>query len=269
VTSGKLWLTYAWVDNDDLDIDHIVLKLRNTGLEVKLDRQHIIPGQRLWSQIDKAISNPEITDAWAIVATEDSLKSEPCIEELAYALDRALRTRGGKFPLIGIFPKPIDRDKIPSAIATRLYVDLRSTNWAEQVVAGVRGIAPLNPMAEVPPFVFKVYKRPVQLVLEIRPRTGRWYPCMIAIPASEYGLLGPVIAAPEGLPPSGGMTSSSEFKSQDGLWRGVKINHAIDALNSVYIHFTEWPSTVVFGGSRNQFALNKIDFVSKQPRTLI
>jgi hypothetical protein len=116
----KLWLTYAWKDNQDQDVDHVIHELQRTGLEVAFDRAHIIPGQRVWFQIDKGILDPA-TDAWAILATENSLSSEACLEELAYALDRALRTRGADFPLIGIFPAPIDRALIPSAIATRLY----------------------------------------------------------------------------------------------------------------------------------------------------
>jgi hypothetical protein len=133
----KLWLTYAWKDNEDQDVDHVIQELKRVGLQVGFDRAHIIPGQRLWTQIDKAISDPE-TDAWAILATENSLRSEPCLEELAYALDRALRTRGTDFPLIGIFPAPIDRAIIPSAIATRLYVTLQQPNWPALVAAGAQ-----------------------------------------------------------------------------------------------------------------------------------
>ena len=45
-------------------------------------------------------------------------ESEPCLEEIAYALDRALRKRETDFPVIGIFPESLDRNIIPSAIAT-------------------------------------------------------------------------------------------------------------------------------------------------------
>jgi hypothetical protein len=64
----KLWLTYAWKDNQDQDVDHVVQELQKVGLEVAFDRAHIIPRQRLWPQIDKGISDPA-TDAWAILAT--------------------------------------------------------------------------------------------------------------------------------------------------------------------------------------------------------
>src|SRR5262249_41126674 len=151
------------------------------GLEVAFDRAHIIPGQRLWPQIDKGILDPA-TDAWAILATENSLSSEPCLEELAYALDRALRTRGADVPLIGIFPAPIDRILIPSAIATRLYVTLQQPNWALLVAAGAQKRKPGATITPVAPFVAKFHNMDGKAVLEIRPRSGRWYPCVIAVP---------------------------------------------------------------------------------------
>ena len=51
MTKKKLWLTYAWKDNEDKDIDFIVQKLDEAGLEVKFDRRNLVPGQRLWVQI--------------------------------------------------------------------------------------------------------------------------------------------------------------------------------------------------------------------------
>ncbi|MDO8358714.1 MAG: TIR domain-containing protein [Devosia sp.] len=94
----KLWLTYAWKNNDDGQIDHVIAELeRQQGLTLGYDRVQLLAGRRLWEQIDAAITDPA-TDAWATYVTRESLESEPCQEELAYALDRALRTRGGVFP---------------------------------------------------------------------------------------------------------------------------------------------------------------------------
>jgi hypothetical protein len=88
---AKLWLTYAWKDNQDQDVDHVIEELKKVGLEVVFDRVHLIPGQKIWPQIDQAISDPSIS-GWAIFATANSFSSEACLEELA------LRTRGGDFP---------------------------------------------------------------------------------------------------------------------------------------------------------------------------
>jgi hypothetical protein len=156
----KLWFTYAWKDNQDEDVDHIINVLRGNGLDVNFDRRQIIPGQRLWSQINAAISDPTRCDAWAIFATKASLSSEPCLEELAYALDRALRVRGSQFSLIGIFPEPLDRALIPSAIATRLYVNLCDPEWARLVRDGVNQSRTGPDLSNIPSFVAVLHQRP-------------------------------------------------------------------------------------------------------------
>ena len=101
---GKLWLTYAWSDNAQQDVDFVAQELRGAGVDVKLDRWTVGAGKRLWEQIDHSIRDPKECDGWAIYLTQSSLTSQPCLEELAYALDRALGTRGQAFPLIGISP---------------------------------------------------------------------------------------------------------------------------------------------------------------------
>jgi hypothetical protein len=32
-----IWLTYAWKDNQNEDVDHVVAQLRGAGLDVKYD----------------------------------------------------------------------------------------------------------------------------------------------------------------------------------------------------------------------------------------
>src|SRR5216683_4828536 len=98
----KLWLTYAWKDNEDKDVDFVIQELDKTDIQVRFDRREIIPGKRLWPQIGGFITDPNECDAWAILLTANSLKSAPCIEELCYALDRALTAKGENFPIFAI-----------------------------------------------------------------------------------------------------------------------------------------------------------------------
>jgi hypothetical protein len=67
------------------------------------------------------------------VATQNSLGSEPCREELAYAIDRALSQRSISFPLIGLFLSSVDNGLIPPAIKTRLFVSIRDPDWKERI----------------------------------------------------------------------------------------------------------------------------------------
>ena len=168
-----LWLTYAWADNDDGDVDHVIAELERHNVPVKYDRLQIRAGQRLWSQIDQSISDSSMTSGWAIFVTKNSLESEPCQEELAYALDRALRERGD-FPIIGIFSEPLDRKLIPSAIATRKYVNLRDPNWALEIKRSLFGSPAFEP-PKTSPISIRIYRND-RTIFEIRPRSGRWYP---------------------------------------------------------------------------------------------
>ncbi|MDG1118045.1 MAG: toll/interleukin-1 receptor domain-containing protein [Flavimaricola sp.] len=152
MSTAKIWLTYAWKDNDDQEVDFIIQELEEKGLEVGFDRAKLLAGRRLWDQIDEHISDSEL-DAWAIIVTRNSLKSEPCQEELAYALDRSIRLKGSTFPLIGIFPEPLDRELIPSSLATRLYVTLDNNEWADKIVSAATQKVPARTIEGIPSYV--------------------------------------------------------------------------------------------------------------------
>ena len=53
---AALWVTYAWADNRDNDVDFVVQELSAAGLTVKLDRWNIVAGRRLWDQFDNFIA---------------------------------------------------------------------------------------------------------------------------------------------------------------------------------------------------------------------
>ncbi|KAF0182151.1 MAG: toll/interleukin-1 receptor domain-containing protein [Hyphomonadaceae bacterium] len=251
---GSLWLTYAWLDNDDGDIDHVIGELKKQGLEVRFDRQHIVAGQRLWPRIDAGITDPN-TSAWAIFATEASLSSEACLEELAYALDRALRARGTSFPIVGIFPRPMDRTLIPSAIATRKYVNLTAPNWASEVQRAV-GNSGDYALPEVTPFAHALHELNGKIVLEVRPRSGRWHPFIVLVPTNEIAKLGVVVPGPSGHPTGTGMVARRDAESNDGTWKGIQTENLVDAANSAYIWLNSLPSAIQFGTGSTRYTLN-------------
>lgn len=253
----KLWLTYAWKDNEETEVDNLIVDLKRKGLDVYFDRRQLIPGQRIWAQLEKAISDPDQSDGWAIFATRNSLESEPCQEELAYALDRALRTRGSTFPLIGIFPEPLERQLIPSAIATRLYVDLRDPAWADQIAQGLAGTRIGPDLTDTVPFVAKCHGA---LKLELRPKAGRWFPFYVAVPTNQFSALGTIIMGPKGHMQDSGLSSYSEINSADGKMKGYAINSgAADTMNSAYLSLKSIPDVIEFGGKENMFRLSKLD----------
>lgn len=185
-----LWTTYSWDDNDDGDVDFIAQELISEGINVKLDKWNLKAGLRLWDQIEKHITDPNESDGWLLIATENSLGSEPCKEEYAYALGRALETRGGDFPVIALFMGEVDRDMIPAGIKTRLYVSVTDPDWKERIKAAAEGRIPGITVPELEPFVVKEYEFPpdrngYRHLLVMRPRVGTWNPFFCAIPEEE------------------------------------------------------------------------------------
>lgn len=133
--SKPLWITYAWADNDEGDFDHLVKQLANAGISARYDKIALIPGRRLWDQIADQIARDDL-GGWAYLLTPKSILSQPCREELAYALDRALSKRGSDFPLIGLLHQTPIAD-VPAALRIRLCVNLSSPDWIEQIRAGL------------------------------------------------------------------------------------------------------------------------------------
>ena len=183
---AALWVTYAWADNRDNDVDFVVQELSAAGLTVKLDRWNIVAGKRLWEQLDNFIGNPKECDAWILYATGNSLGSGPCKEEFAYALDRALASRGQSFPVIALFPASVDSSLIPAGIRTRLHVSRRDVDWKERVVAATEGRQHVPTRATVEPFHLNVHRLAFGgFAIEVRPRAGSWVPAVLAVPLQE------------------------------------------------------------------------------------
>jgi hypothetical protein len=182
----RIWITYSWVDDAQGDFAYLVQELRSVGVEATYDRIAIIPGQWLWDQIAARITQDPI-DGWGYLMTPNSLASEACREELAYALDRALNTRGGSFPLIGLLHGVRITD-VPPALKVRLCVSLANPNWKEEVKAGLEGRPPVVLNAPQTQYVWQVYQSyggvPTAIAIEVRPRFGEVMYWRFAVPSS-------------------------------------------------------------------------------------
>jgi TIR domain len=254
VPKRKLWLTYAWVDNEAADIDFIVQELTAAGIEVHIDREQLMAGRRLWSQIGQNIEDSGRSDAWAIAVSKHSLESQACQEELAIALDRALRSRGDTFPLIGIFLEPIDTALVPPAIRTRLYVDLHDKDWAKRVAAGVSGQPAAIDRPSVAPFECTKHARGSAVIIELRPRAGRWYPCIAAIPKEERHLFSAACISPRGVVPPG-YVSLNVASGENGPYFFYRIGQEANPATSLFLEFSRQPSFLIAGSEAEQYVI--------------
>jgi len=246
---SSVWITYAWADNKDRDVDFAAQELIGAGLEVKLDRWNLGAGKRLWEQIAHFIQDASSSDGWLLYATQESLGSEKCKEEFAYALDRALEQRGSDFPIIALFPASIDKELIPAAIKTRLYVSITDPDWKERVIAAVQKRSPAITKTLVEPYAVAVHQPREQPVIEVRPRSGTWSPFICGIPIAEKDIISPHLGfgAAKRIPDAFILISCGEGASSAGnLWVMTAGNEATPT-QSYYVFCNKLPSLLIFG----------------------
>ena len=260
---AQLWITYAWDDNQHGDVDFVAQELEQTGLEVKLDRWNISAGQRLWQQIEDFISSPDQSDAWLLVATNNSLSSEPCKEEYAYALDRALNIRGQNYPVIALFLGPTDQNLIPAGIRTRLYISITDPDWKERIVAAAEGRTQQIKRQQILPYYIHIHEPPSRskpIAIEVRPRAGVWAPFVAVIPISEKEKVEPnIMIGPRDVPTDSGMlVNCGEGTSSDGKMWMMSAGNQATPTESYYIWCKSMPSMLIFGvnGRAPQFTVN-------------
>ncbi|MEX2600730.1 MAG: toll/interleukin-1 receptor domain-containing protein [Balneolaceae bacterium] len=249
---ANIWITYAWKDNEAGDIDYIAQELESSGLTVKLDRWNISAGKRLWEQISNFITDQNESDAWLLIATSNSLESEPCKEEFAYALQRALESRGIEFPVIALFLGDVDNSLIPPAIKTRLFVSITDPDWKERIVAAAEGRQHESSRKQVDPFYLKIHNQKSgkkTIAIEVRPRAGVWAPFVAAIPLNEKDDVDPsIMIGPSNVPTGSGMlvNTGSENSPDNRYWVMGAGNQATPT-QSYYIWCNKLPSELIFG----------------------
>lgn len=176
----RLWLTYAWKDNEEHDFDYLIQQINSEQIECKFDRITLVPGRRLWESISKELFNPEL-DAWAYLITKNSLASEPCKEELEYAITRTLES-GGTFPIIGLVHNVSFKD-IPPSLKTRLCIDLNNNNWKEQLLAGIENRSPRIEERSIHRLKTTIHLLPNETIIELTPRFETIINWRVAIPS--------------------------------------------------------------------------------------
>jgi len=247
----KLWITYAWVDDNEGDFSFWVQELKSIGVEAVYDKVAIIPGQYLWAQISSKITEGDIS-GWAYLVTPSSLESEACREELAYALDRTLRTRGRDFPLIGLL-HGIRVSDLPPALRVRLCVSLANPDWKEEILAGLEERPPIQEIKLQGQHIVNVYQpygnKPHEIAIEVRPRFGELMYWRFVVPSSSDVLKW-------GYGPSGGYSIASikrDMVEGQGEINGISVKWfgSGDRLSpgvSAYVIFNEkLPEFIGFG----------------------
>lgn len=205
----KVWITYAWTDNRDGDFDYLVQELEKVGVTAYFDRTALVPGHRLWQQIGELITKGDY-HGWAYLVTPASLASEPCKEELEYAVNRALREEE-RFPIIGLI-HGVSFNDLPASLRTRLCISLSSPDWTEQIKASLKNHAPARSSTNLSKYVIKrILNGKTSTIYEISPRFGEIHYWCIAVPTTVQ-----ILNWGEGLADGTGAISSPRQGVMDG-----------------------------------------------------
>lgn len=248
----KLWLTYAWDDTEEGDVDFIVQELDKTSLEVKFDRRQVVPGRRLWPQIGGFITDPNECNAWSILLTANSLRSEACIEELCYALERAIGATDESFPIFALLHQ-IDPKEMPPALKIRLGISLQDQDWVQRVVAAVEGRSPGYRPEGIYEFVLAEHKTGQGYCLEIRPRFERLAPFLVAVDIDEkvsgnvtHCMIGPAKRIPTRGAAFGWFEGDKTLPDGTHVWIWQGDNEATST-SAYYIFYVNRPKRIWFG----------------------
>jgi len=249
---STIWITYAWEDNKSQDVDFIAQELISAGLNVKLDRWNLRAGVRLWDQIANFITNPDECDGWLFIATQNSLGSEACQEEMAYAIDRALSQRTTTFPLIGLFISSVDNELIPAAIKARLFVSIRDPDWKERIKSSVENRQPNISKPILKPYHFTLHPKSATATawtIEVGPRAGSWVPFFVAVSADLQNSYFMMMHSPRGRIPhhGGSLFDYGEGLSTDGNWWMLWAGNEATPTMSYFIFTAIMPSQMGFG----------------------
>ncbi len=267
-----IWITYAWDDNTQCDVDFVAQELVRVGVQVELDRWNIRSGRRLWEQIQRFIQEETESDAWIIYATPSSLGSETSKEEFSYALDWVFNKRGSDFPVIAVFPGPVDNSLIPAGNRVRLCVSLADLEWKERVKAAAKRRGPSLARPQLEPFTIQIHRDNAavghQLAIEVRPREGTWSPFFAAIPLSEKDSVQPhIMFGPRGhVPQEGVLLDIGEAPSSNGAWWVMFAENEATPTQSYYIHCSKLPSRLAFGvnGGQPQFVISDLQLYASE-----
>jgi hypothetical protein len=262
----RMWITYAWADNTQGDFEYLVEELSSVGIAATYDKIAIVPGQRLWEQIAARITKDPI-EGWGYLLTANSLASEACREELAYALDRTLSSKGNTFPLIGLL-HGVRIEDVPPALRIRLCVSLASPTWKEEIKAGLEKRPPVFSAQQHSQYVWQVHNGyggiPSQIAIEVKPRFGEIMYWRFVVPIAT-----PILSWGHG-PSDGGAIASIKFNVIEGCTgkiRGTPITWfgAGDRLSpgvSAYVVFNNGlPGFAGFGTASEPFGQpNQMEF---------
>jgi hypothetical protein len=266
----RLWLTYVCRDQLEDAFDDLIHQLDQTNLDVRYDLRQIIPGQRLWYQIGRHITNPKECDAWGILLTTQSIASKLCVDEIEYALAWAQESTNDTFPIFFLLHH-VDPKDIPTSLKMVFAISTKDRNWLGRVLAAINGASPGKALKGVPDFVLHEYLTTAGYCLEIRPAFESIAPFAVAVDYREkasgnvsHCYIGPAGRIPTGHTAYHWVDTASNLSDGSLVWVWSADNEASPTF-AFYLFYRNRPERVWFGPHKRLRMLTSWSTKEKSP----
>ena len=168
-----------------------------------------------------------------------------------------LWTRGGEYPIIGLFPATVDTALVPASVRVRLCVSATDPDWKKRIKAAAEGRPPVSidrvlirSNSDRTSFLVRRRRRTCS---RVRPRAGSWAPFFAAIPIGERDAVKPhIMHGPANRVPTGGMIIMTVTLSDDGRWWIMFAGNEATPTLSYYVFVEQLPSELAFGVHNGQ-----------------
>jgi hypothetical protein len=255
----RLWISYPWVSREDRDFTYLVTQLKTADIEATYDSLQLLPDMNLRERAVQRLLSVGF-DGWLYILTHQCFTRKKCADELAAAVEQALRRVGPDFPMAGLL-YGIASQHVPTALRVKPCVSLADPDWMKQLseIFRFRAAHGKRTSGAETRFVWSLHPSYCgdrsMTVIEVHARDEGIEHWRFALPRSVQPISW-------GQGPSGGKgisrvglseaTGSGKFGSQDIFWFGAA--NSITRTESAYLVLSEpLPEFICFGPAQGAF----------------
>ena len=125
------FMSYSSADREK--VQRLTDRLERAGLSIWLDLKQIAPGDSITLKIEDGLKR---SDYLVVCLTKNSLRSGWSHAEFAPMLHKEIRERGTR--VIPVLIDEIEREDVPPLLYDKLYVDVRTEEGLNRLIAKVR-----------------------------------------------------------------------------------------------------------------------------------
>lgn len=128
---AKLWISYAWVNNEEKDFAYLASHLATRNIETAYDSIRLAPDDHLSKRIIQRLQSIGF-DGWICILTPQCITRREYTNELTSAIDQTKLHMGARFPIAGLM-YGIAGHHLPPILRLLPCVSLGDPDWNERI----------------------------------------------------------------------------------------------------------------------------------------